>query len=151
MKTGLTEVFGVTKQESAWDQLVGTIENSFNKQLKQSYSDKSIVKVFYTQNYGGVAIVTTFSGKIYLDKLAVLPRFRGLGLGKALLARIFEEFPKIVWRASYNNPHVTFYYRHCDGLIKSDRWIVFWKNYTLDEIRKTVGPILDKPSDFAED
>lgn len=151
VKTELIEIFEVKElTTSDWEKIVQTIEKSFKKSLQESFSQNDIIKIFYSTDFRGVAIIKNFMETVYLDKLAVLEEHRGIGLGNALLTRIFEEFTQLIWRASHHNPYVNFYYRHCDGLVKSKKWIVFWKNYSLDDIKKVIELILEKPSDFRE-
>ncbi len=131
-----------------WNEVLKTIEHSFGMPIAGTFSRSAVQAVFFSKGFEGVAVVSRFTGVHYLDKLAVLESHRKLGLGSAVLSAVFEQFPALVWRARYNNPYVSFYYRHCHGLIKTDLWIVFWKTYTLNDVTGVVPFVLEKPADF---
>jgi len=60
---------------------------------------------------------STWLGKpgVYLEDLFVLPEFRGLGIGKALLQRVAavaveKDFPRLGWEVlDWNTPAIDFY------------------------------------------
>jgi len=74
---------------------------------------------------------STFRGKhgIYLEDLFVRPRFRGKGIGKALLARLAERCVKEGlgrlewWVLDWNEPSIAFY--KSLGAVAMDEWTVF--------------------------
>jgi GNAT superfamily N-acetyltransferase len=65
---------------------------------------------------------------IYLEDLYVQPQHRGLGLGKALLARVAaiaieEGCPRLEWSVlDWNQPSIDFYHRI--GAIKKSEWFM---------------------------
>lgn len=89
--------------------------------------------------YGGVPVgfalyFTNYStwegrGGIYLEDLFVLPDYRGLGAGEALLRRIAAEavekgFTRLVWNVlKWNTPAIEFYKKI--GARDMDEWSIF--------------------------
>jgi GNAT superfamily N-acetyltransferase len=73
---------------------------------------------------------STWEGRhgIYLEDLYVQPDCRGLGLGKALLARVAaiaveEGCPRLEWSVlDWNQPSIDFYHRI--GAIKKSEWFM---------------------------
>jgi GNAT superfamily N-acetyltransferase len=92
---------------------------------------------FYFFNY------STWTGRagLYLEDLFVNPEFRGLGIGKALLARVAaiaveKECPRLQWQVlDWNQPAIDFY----QGL--GGEFMDAWRNVrvTGEELQKLAG------------
>jgi GNAT superfamily N-acetyltransferase len=86
-------------------------ENPYYHCLIADHDDKPAGFAFYFFNY------STWTGRpgLYLEDLFVNPEFRGLGIGKALLARVAaiaveKNCPRLQWEVlDWNTPAVDFY------------------------------------------
>jgi len=108
--------------------LTQLIENAFKKRLVDGYFDHKFKTIVYEKHYEGAAIVKMIEGIPYLDKIAVTQAAEGTGLGRTLWNKISEQYPTLIWRSTTINPMNAFYFRECDGCIKGNRWIVYWRN-----------------------
>ena len=86
-------------------------ENPYYHCLIADHGDQPAGFAFYFFNY------STWTGRpgLYLEDLFVNPEFRGLGIGKALLARVAaiaveKNCPRLQWEVlDWNTPAVDFY------------------------------------------
>jgi GNAT superfamily N-acetyltransferase len=86
-------------------------DNPYYHCLIAEYEGKPAAFAFYFFNY------STWTGRpgLYLEDLFVNPEFRGLGIGKALLARVAaiaveKNCPRLQWEVlDWNTPAVDFY------------------------------------------
>ena len=109
--------------------IVECIEGSFSKKLKDSFRLKKLEKVFFFNNWKGLAVLQNLGGFNYLDKLAIRQEFRGSGLGNLLLSSVIEYSKSLLWRSSRENVFQEFYFKFCDGFVKTPDWNIFWINY----------------------
>ena len=82
------------------------IETSFKKKLSTKFPSRKLCCAIYSADFSCVGLISQIDTIFYLDKLAVLPEFRGKGLGKALLDDIISLYSPLVWRASFSNPYI---------------------------------------------
>jgi GNAT superfamily N-acetyltransferase len=109
-------------------------EQPYFQCLIAEYDSKPAGFAFYFFNY------STWTGRpgLYLEDLFVHPEFRGLGVGKALLARVAaiavdKNCPRLQWEVlDWNTPAVDFY----AGL--GARFLDEWRNVRMtgDALRK---------------
>ena len=86
-------------------QLAAGIASCFGRPLVPDYfQTKNFFKIYATDSYRGMAVLTQENGVPYMDKFAVTSQAQGEGLGGALWARLLEENPKLFWRSRNKNP-----------------------------------------------
>jgi len=126
--------------------LTTLLEAAFKKELSATYFNQTFDYFIYEKEYAGVAVIQNIQGIPYLDKFAVSPLHDGTGLGKTLWNRVLKKYPSLTWRALPNNPLNAFYFRECDGCIKYNDWVVFWRG--LDQhpdLLPLIAEIRNKP------
>lgn len=129
--------------------IIDCIENSFSKKLNSVFLSKSFEKVFFFNDWKGVAIVKNLNGFRYLDKLAIRQEFRGSGLGHLLLSFIIEHSKSLIWRSSRENVFQEFYFKFCDGFVRTPDWNIFWVDYPLDStLIQVIQQLSQTPADF---
>ena len=92
---------------------------------------------------------STWTGRpgLYLEDIFVYPRFRGLGIGKALMQRVAaiaveKECPRLQWQVlDWNTPAIDFYSN--SGAEFMDEWRTM--RMTGEALRRLAG--LDEPAD----
>lgn len=131
--------------------LAELVGQTFGRPLVDDYFErKRCERVYVTESYRAVAVVTTEAGLPYLDKLAVTPRAQGEGLAAELWKRMTADHPRLFWRARDDNPVRGWYFDRADGGIRRGRWVVFWIG--LDEwhvIQRCVDAAADLPETLA--
>lgn len=131
--------------------IVDCIEDSFSKKLNPAFLSKTFEKVFFFNDWKGVGIVKNLNGFFYLDKLAIRQKFRGSGLGNLLLSFIIEHSKSLIWRSSRENIFQEFYFKFCDGFIRTPNWNIFWVHYSLDSnLIQMIQQLSQTPADFDE-
>lgn len=109
------------------DRMKALLEESFGRRLDPEYfTKKAPYRVYLAESYRACAILTMENGIPYLDKFAVTNEAQGEGIGGSIWNRFRRENPKLFWRSRSNNPINTWYAQKADGLVKSNKWWVFW-------------------------
>ena len=128
------------------------LESCFGKPLVDGYFEqKDIHKIYVTESYRAIAILTQEEGVPYLDKFGVGTRAQGEGLGRSVWLRMRQENPVMFWRSRRSNPINTWYFKQADGTFTSGRWTVFW--FGLDgfgKMKDCVERALEMPATFVE-
>ncbi len=117
------------------------LENSFNKELVHDYLKSDFKEIFYHEEKDGIAIIKEVDGVPYLDKIAVRREKQGTGLGKSLWDAVIKKYNTLTWRSAIDNIFNKFYFKNCDGMIKKNNWIVYWKNLPDEKILDIVNKI----------
>ncbi len=125
--------------------LRGVIEASFGRKLVKGYFRKTPHAVILEENYRGAAVIRKVRSMYYLDKFAVREGAQGEGIGSDLWEVIEEKFPRAFWRARPENPVNDWYFKHCDGVRKFERWNVYWMGLNEKQIRQAVPFALEQP------
>ena len=140
---------------SSWDtidkdRLRELLEECFGRRLAEAYFEqKAPYRVYLSDSYRATAILTMEDGVPYLDKFAVTTEAQGEGIGGSLWQRLRRETPKLFWRARATNPVNGWYAQSADGLVKSDKWWVFWCGMDdFREIERSVTTALAMPATF---
>lgn len=107
--------------------LAGLIETAFGQTLLDAAALGEAEAVFVSEEYRAAAVVKRIDGRPYLDKFAVSPDARGEGLAHAVWDALMDVYPELIWRSRRSNPINTFYFERCDGCLKSDQWLFFWR------------------------
>ncbi len=125
------------------DRLRVLLEDAFDKRLVDDFFEDKIKMILIEKNYEGVAIIKKVRGIPYLDKIAVAKAAEGTGLGRSLWQKVFELYPKLIWRSTPINPMATFYLKECDGCLKYPKWHVYWRNLDDHEIFSAVRKVIE--------
>lgn len=122
--------------------LAALLENSFGRKLHTDYFEKKpIYRIYLADSYRATAILTLEGGIPYLDKFAVTTDAQGDGVGGSLWQRLVKENDKLFWRSRIDNEVNPWYFARADGVIKNEKWCVFW--YGIDDIAE-VKACVDK-------
>lgn len=130
--------------------LKALIEHSFGRQLREGFFEQPPLAAYVEADYRGAAIVTDSPVGPYLSKFAVEPRARGEGLGQDVWQCVVQDFPMLVWRARPENPIAAWYNRVCSGMVRAEKWNVYWRGLAPRELPGAIEHVLERPSDFAE-
>lgn len=122
------------------------LESSFGKTLKDDYFELTELDTAYiSDSYRAAAIICRGpDGLARLDKFAVTEEAQGEGIGSALWQRVRKEHAAMYWRARPDNAVNTFYFKHSDGCVRTDDWIVFW--YGIDDLSRVQAIVDDARS-----
>jgi len=128
--------------------LAAGIASCFGRALVSDYfQTKNFFKIYATDSYRGMAVLTEENGVPYMDKFAVTNQAQGEGLGGALWARLLEENPKLFWRSRNKNPINNWYFQQAHGSYKDDTWTIFWVGLdSFDEIKKCIEHASQMPA-----
>lgn len=128
------------------------LEKCFGKELAADYfGAKDAYRIYLTESYRAIAILTKEDDIPYLDKFGVTPKAQGEGLGRSIWLRMRQENPVLFWRSRRTNPVNPWYFQQAEGSLSRDPWTVFW--YGLDDfmtIRGCVEHALDMDATFVE-
>ncbi len=124
------------------------LESCFGRELVPGYFEsKRFYRIYVTDNYRAIAILTLEDEVPYLDKFGVTRRAQGEGLGHSLWQRMWQDNPQLFWRSRSGNPINTWYFQQADGSYRSDPWTVFWYGiHNLDVAWRSVGRALSFPA-----
>ncbi len=130
------------------DRIRQLLEACFHKELSPDYFDtKPIRRIYLSDSYRAIAVLTEEQGLPYLDKFGVTRKAQGEGLGHSLWTRMKRDFPRLFWRARRENPINGWYFQEADGTYRSDTWTVFWYGLDhFDDMKKSVEIALSMPA-----
>ncbi|MBK8285484.1 MAG: acetylglutamate kinase [Ahniella sp.] len=116
------------------------IESGFKRKLAPDYFKRTkLHRLYVSRNYRVALIVTMEQGIPYLDKFAVAEDAQGDGLGRAAWQIMRNEMPQLFWRSRSDNSVNEFYVDEADGVIKGERWHVFWYGLeSFDDVQRAV-------------
>tara|TARA_Y100001954_G_C15777025_1_gene587558 strand:- start:1373 stop:1846 length:474 start_codon:yes stop_codon:yes gene_type:complete len=129
-------------------QLSSGIASCFGRELVTDYfQTKNFFRVYATDSYRGMAVLTEENGVPYMDKFAVTSQAQGEGLGGALWARLLEENPKLFWRSRNKNPINNWYFQQAQGSYRDDTWTIFWVGLdNFEEIKTCIEHASQMPA-----
>lgn len=150
VKTGSTiaEHSEVAELDAA--RLKSLIEETFQKPLRVDLGGIRPVRVYLEQGYRGVALVQPGEPADYLSKFAVSPVAQGEGIGRDLWEAVIARHHALYWRANPKNPIADWYARECDGMQRTERWVVYWRGVEGRYIPGLIDAACARPSDFTE-
>ena len=61
-----------------------------------------------------------------------------------------SESKVIFWRANKQNPINKWYFKECDGMIKTENWNIYWIGLHSKYIQLVVEYLSELPGDFYE-
>ena len=127
------------------------LEACFQRELADDYFEKKpFHRIYLSDSYRAIAIITEEDGLPYLDKFGVTRKAQGEGLGHSLWSRMKHDFPTLFWRARTENPINSWYFQEADGTYKNGHWTVFWYGIeSFEEMKKCVEIASNMPATFA--
>lgn len=128
------------------------LEACFQRELASDYFEKKpFHKIYISDSYRAVAIITEEDGIPYLDKFGVTRKAQGEGLGQSLWARMKRDFPRLFWRARRENKINAWYFQEADGTFQHGPWTVFWYGMeSFEEMKKCVDIAVNMPATFSK-
>jgi acetylglutamate kinase len=134
------------------DKLRGLIESGFGRKLAPDYFEKlQPWRVFVSEHYRAVLILTLEEGIPHLDKFAVSEDAQGEGLGRAAWQVMRAATPRMFWRSRWDNAVNDFYFDESDGCVKGEKWNVFWYGLeSFEEIRFAVDHCRARPASLKD-
>ena len=84
----------------------------------------------------------------FLTKFAVEPVARGEGIAQDLWQALVRDHPAVFWRARPDNPILSWYVTLADGMVRLDKWLVFWRGIEPAKLGEIIAETASKPVDF---
>ncbi len=128
--------------------LVALLEATFGRGLRPEFFDRPATAVYLESDYRGAAIVREAQRATFLTKFAVGPLARGLGLGRDLWDAVTANHPALFWRARPDNPIAAWYESQCDGRVRTEKWMVYWRGVPHGHVGELVDDALAQPVDL---
>jgi hypothetical protein len=130
--------------------LAALLQSSFGRELAPGFFDREMAHVYLEESYRGAALVRQTSLGAYLCKFAVEREAQGEGLGRDIWQEVVRDHPSLFWRAHPDNPIAQFYVQECDGMLRTERWHVYWKGLSPEQVPDAVATALSQPVDFVD-
>lgn len=124
------------------------LEMSFEKKLNDEFYKKEFQQIYIEENYMGAALLQSYKNMTYLSKFAVGTEARGLGVGRDLWNEITKNHKAIFWRSDPKKFITHWYIKQCDGMHKTENWIVYWKGVHPSEITNVIEFSLSQSVDL---
>lgn len=131
------------------------LERGFGKRLDANFfSTLDDASIYVGGDYSAVAIVRpggTGTGADCLDKLALGPEARGIGLGASIWCHLRQRHARLYWRARPDNPANKWYLPRADGMHRTADWLVFWCGLEgRAQIESCIGDALARPATMVD-
>jgi hypothetical protein len=130
------------------ERLGALLTATFGHALKPSFFERAPLGIYLEQTYLGAAIVSAGQGATYLTKFVVDRLAQGLGIGRDLWEAVVRDHERLFWRSRPQNPITQWYQSQCHGMVRTARWIVYWRGVPHAEIPNLVEQALALPPDF---
>jgi acetylglutamate kinase len=124
------------------------LTSSFGRPPVDHIFERDISRIYLEESYRGAAFVRETPLGAYLSKFAVEREAQGEGLGRDLWQDVTSDYPQLYWRARPKNPIVPWYLEQCDGMQRTEDWLVFWKGLPPDRIAAALSYALAQPIDI---
>ncbi|MEY2937377.1 MAG: hypothetical protein RL033_8126 [Pseudomonadota bacterium] len=124
------------------------LEHTFGHQLKGTFFEREPTGIYLEQTYRGAAIVSAGEGATYLTKFVVDRLAQGLGIGRDLWEVVTRDHERLFWRARPLNPITQWYQSQCHGMVRTERWNIYWRGVTHENIPSLIQQALALPPDF---
>jgi hypothetical protein len=124
------------------------LEASFGRAPVDGFFSRPLSRVYLEEDYRGTALVVDTPLGGYLTKFAVTRQAQGEGIGRDLWRWVAEDYTRLFWRARPDNPITPWYEKQCDGRMKLDPWIVYFKGLPVGDIEPAIDYALRQPVDF---
>jgi len=130
------------------ERLGALLTATFGRQLKPEFFERAPTGVYIEQNYLGAAIVSATPEATFLTKFVVDRLAQGLGIGRDLWEAVTRDHERLFWRARPQNPITQWYQSQCHGMVRTERWNVYWRGVAHGAISKLIEQALALPPDF---
>ena len=130
------------------DVLEHSLEESFERPLRDNFFKGSIERIFIEENYRSGVILKRVEGLVYMSKFWVRREARGEGIARDLWNQVTAEYPELFWRSRKGNPFNAWYTRRCDGLQRTGEWTVFWTGLSAEDVPRAIRLAEGLPDDF---
>ncbi|RMH40490.1 MAG: hypothetical protein D6689_13645 [Deltaproteobacteria bacterium] len=124
------------------------MRSAFGAEPHPAVFARAVAGLYVAGDYDGAAVVEPAPLGAYLSKFAVDAGARGAGIGRDLWRAVTADHPALVWRARPDNPIVSWYTAHCDGMARGDRWVVYWRGLEPQDIPRAIEFARAAPVDF---
>jgi hypothetical protein len=136
-------------ERSAVDEprLKGLLEASFGRKLRNPEFLAQVSDFYIEENYEGAVLLEPVDSMMYLSKFAVSTLQRGEGLAQDLWRAVAGSGP-LFWRARKGSSVERWYVRIADGVHRTDRWNVYWKDMPPENIASVIRYCVNREEDF---
>lgn len=124
------------------------IERAFGRPLAPAFFDRPAMAIYIADDYRGAAVMSPTELGPYLTKFAVDVPARGEGIGRDLWQALTGDFPSFFWRSRATNPITPWYVQQCDGMLRADPWVIFWRNLPPDQLAAAITYARSAPLDL---
>ncbi|MCB1141930.1 MAG: hypothetical protein H7A24_05230 [Leptospiraceae bacterium] len=132
------------------DKIRKLLEIAFKKKVKEEFLNSDWEKIFLESDYRGAAILRNTEFGIMLSKFSVDEIARGEGIGREIWDEMTEKYHSFYWRAKKGNPINKWYIKVSDGMIKLEKWNMFWIGIDLEILPGIANYLSELPGDFYE-
>jgi hypothetical protein len=143
-----SEIKKVDFQDIDLVKLKQLLETSFRKPIKSEFLLSKMDSILLEVNYRGAAILKETEFGTLLSKFAVDEIARGEGIGREIWDKMKKEVDILFWRANPFNPINKWYLKECEGMLKTERWNIFWMGLDPNKIPSVVNYVTNLPEDF---
>jgi bifunctional N-acetylglutamate synthase/kinase len=124
------------------------IERAFGRPLSPAFFERPALAIYIADDYRGAAVVTPTELGPYLSKFAVDVAARGEGIGRDLWQALTRDYPAFFWRSRAANPITPWYVQQCDGMLRTDPWIIFWRGLAPADLPAAITRAQSAPVDL---
>ncbi|HTM19313.1 MAG TPA: hypothetical protein VL172_02360 [Kofleriaceae bacterium] len=124
------------------------IERAFGRPLSPVFFDRPALSIYVADDYRGAAVMTPTELGPYLSKFAVDVAARGEGIGRDLWQALTRDYPAFFWRSRATNPITPWYVQQCDGMLRTDPWIIFWRGLSPTDLPAAITWAQSAPVDL---
>ena len=128
--------------------LIGLLETSFGKTLKNHSFMKNAGEVYIEKDYRGAILLEKHPAGLYLSKFAVGREARGEGLALELWREVCENHAMLFWRSNAANPFNSWYRQQADGYHRAGKWQIFWRGVAVADISAVIEYCCSRDEDF---
>lgn len=124
------------------------LESSFERKLAPKFVARRPSSIYVEEHYLAAAIVEPGPCAPWLTKFAVERAAQGEGMGRDLWQAVVRDYPALCWRARATNPIAGWYATLCDGMMRTEKWIVYFRGISADQVPAVVQDALSRTEDF---
>lgn len=130
------------------NKLIELMEQSFRKNIKNDFMLQKFDLYIIESEYKGCAILKKTEYGYLLSKYAVDDIAQGEGIGGEIWDKMISLCDKIYWRAKKENPINLWYWEKSDGMLKTDKWFLYWIGVDRSNILNACDSLIKMEEDF---
>lgn len=130
------------------ERLAALVETAFGRRLRADFLARPVDAVYLAEGGRGAAIVVATELGAYLSKFAVDVGAQGEGVGRDLWRALARDHRTLFWRSRTGNAIATWYGQHCDGMVRTGEWTVYWRGLEHAAIPRAIEVALAMPIDL---